>query len=225
MRSRTARGFTLIEMMVVVVLIGVGAALVMWGFGAQKEREKLRSASLELRGVLTQARQSALASGNRVAVLFFPNVVTSQAGATGRYVIYEDGEPAGAGLFDAGSAVNFDAYNPRSPNQGPNSQVIDTMDLPFLVSVGPPDGWGPGTRATGAYAGIPLDNPCAFCTGVGGRGAIVFDPLGSVSFYDRTGPALALTGAALSLTARDTREVKTIVVSANGSFLNIFTSR
>jgi prepilin-type N-terminal cleavage/methylation domain-containing protein len=218
-------GFTLIELMVVVVLIGVGAALVMWGFGAQKEREKLRGASLELRGVLTQARQSALASGNRVAVMFFPNVVTSLNGATGRYVIYEDGEPAGAGLFDAGGTVNFDAFDPRSPRQGPNSRVIDTMDLPFLVSMGPADGWGAGARATGAYAGIPLDNPCAFCTGIAGRGAIVFEPLGTVTFHDRNGPALALTGAAVSLTARDTREVKTIVVAANGSLLNIFTTR
>jgi prepilin-type N-terminal cleavage/methylation domain-containing protein len=225
MRSRSARGFTLIEMMVVVGLIAVGAALVAWGFGAQKEREKLRSSSLELRGALTQARQTALASGNRVAVMIFPAGFRSIQGPRAGYVVYEDGEPAGAGLFDAGAPVNFDAFDPNSPGKGPNSRVIDTSELPFLVSIGPPDGWGAGTVAKGAYAGIRLDVPCAFCTGAGGRGAIVFDPLGGVSFFDRNGPPLALSGAAVSLTARDTREVKTIVVGANGSFLNIFTSR
>jgi prepilin-type N-terminal cleavage/methylation domain-containing protein len=230
MPSRRARGFTLIEMMVVVGLIAVGVALVAWGFGAQKEREKLRSATLELRGALTQARQTALTSGNRVAVLFFPNGFRSAERALGEadsrtgYVIYEDGEPSGAGLFDAGAPVNFDAFDPMSPRQGPNSRVVDVMEMPFLVSIGPPGGWAGKKGPMGAYPGITLDDPCAFCTGAGRRGAIVFEPLGTVSFYDRNGPPLGLAGAAVSLTARDTQEVKTIVVGANGSFLNLFTT-
>jgi prepilin-type N-terminal cleavage/methylation domain-containing protein len=223
MPSRSSRGFTLLEMMVVVVLIGVGAALVMWGFGAQKEREKLRYASLELRGLLAQARQEALATGNRVAVMFFPTFQTDDKGAIGRVIVYEDGDAA---LFSLPApAVSFDGYDPKTTASGPRSRVVETMDLPFLVWIGPPDGWGAGKRTSGAYAGVALDNPCAFCTGAGSRGAIVFDPLGTVSFQDRNGPALALPAAAVSLTARDTNEVKTIVVGGNGSMLNIFTTR
>jgi prepilin-type N-terminal cleavage/methylation domain-containing protein len=223
MPHRRPRGFTLIEVMVTVALVAIGVALVVWGFGSQKEREKLRGASLELRGVLLQARQSALASGNRVVVMAFPNFVTDSNGSQGRFVIYEDGD--GDFFSQPPALVNFDGYDPASTAAGPRSQVIDTMDLPFLVSLGPPDGWGPGQKAPAPYAAIALDKPCAFCTGAGSRGAIVFDPVGSVSFYDRNGPALDLPGAALSLTARDTGEVKTVLVGTNGSMLGMFTTR
>lgn len=222
MPSRGSRGFTLVEMLVTVLLIGIGAALVVWGFGAQKERERLRGASLELRGALLQARQAALSSGNRVVVMLFPNFPTDGKGSQGRIILYED---ADATFFQATAPVNFEGYDPASTAAGPRSQVIDTMDLPFLVTVGPADGWGPGTAAPAPYANIPLDRACAFCTGLGARGAIVFDPVGTASFYDRNGPALGLPGAALSLTARDTGEVKTVLVGANGSMLGMFTNR
>lgn len=222
MPKRLARGFTLIEVTVTVALVAIGVALVVWGFGSQKERERLRGASLELRGVLLQARQSALASGNRVVVMAFPSFVTDARGSQGRFIIYEDGD---GDFFSPTAVVNFDGYDPASTAAGSRSQVIDTMDLPFLVSLGPPDGWGPGQSAPAPYAAIALDKPCAFCTGTGARGAIVFDPVGTVSFYDRNGPALALPGAALSLTARDTGEVKTVLVGTNGSMLGMFTTR
>jgi prepilin-type N-terminal cleavage/methylation domain-containing protein len=222
MPNRSPRGFTLIEVMVTVALVAIGAALVVWGFGSQKERERLRGTSLELRGALLQARQSALASGNRVVVMLFPDFVTDSNGAQGRLIIYEDGD---ATFFNAAATVNFGGYDPASTAAGPRSQVVDTMDLPFLVSVGPADGWGPGTKAPAPYSAIALDKACAFCTGANSRGAIVFDPVGTVSFYDANGPALALPGAALSLTARDTSEVKTVLVGTNGSMLGMFTTR
>jgi prepilin-type N-terminal cleavage/methylation domain-containing protein len=222
MQSRRPRGFTLVEILVTVLLVAVGAALVIWGFGAQKEREKLRSASLELRGALLQARGQALSSGNRVVVMLFPSFVTDSRGAQGRLIIYEDGD---ATFFDGTILPNFETYDPATTAAGPRSQVVDTMDLPFLVSVGPPDGWGAGTMAPAPYSGIALDRACAFCTGPNGRGAIVFDPVGTASFYAGNGPALPLPGAALSLTARDTAEVKTVLVGANGSMLGMFTNR
>jgi hypothetical protein len=97
--------------------------------------------------------------------------------------------------------------------------------VPFSVSNGPADGWGVGATANAPYAGVRLDTPCAFCTGADARGAVVFDPLGNVTFYDRNGPPLPLDAAAVSLTAQDTREVKTILVTGNGSLRSLFTSR
>jgi hypothetical protein len=103
--------------------------------------------------------------------------------------------------------------------------VIDTADLPSSVSFGPADGGGAGQTAKAPYAGVRLDTPCAFCTGADGRGAVVFGPLGDVTFQDRNGPPLPLTAAAVSLTGTGTREVKTVLVAGNGSMRSLFTAR
>jgi prepilin-type N-terminal cleavage/methylation domain-containing protein len=222
MPGRKAPGFTIIEMMVTVAIVAIGAGLVLWGFGAQKEREKLTGAALELRALLVQSRQQALTSGNRVVVMVFPNELTDSKGARGRLIIYEDGD---FDFFSGAGAVSFEDYDPRSTAAGPRSQVVDTMDLPWQVSFGPVDGWGLGTRAVAPYGGVRLDSPCLFCTGPQARGAVVFEPLGDVRFYDRNGPPLPLDGAALSLTARNTGDVKTVLIGGNGSMRSMFTAR
>jgi prepilin-type N-terminal cleavage/methylation domain-containing protein len=221
-RRRGGAGFTLIEMMVVLAIVAIGAALVLWGFGAQGAREKLRLSTLELRGLFSQARQTAYTTGNRVVVMVFPEQVTNFAGARGRIIVYEDGD---FDLFSGAGAVSFDTYNPGGTAAGPRSQVVDTMDLPTQVAIGPADGWGGGARAQAPFDSVALDKGCAFCTGAGSRGAVVFEPLGDVTFYDRNGVPLALDGAALSLTADDTREVRTLVIARNGMMRSLFTAR
>jgi prepilin-type N-terminal cleavage/methylation domain-containing protein len=222
MPNRKRRGFTLIELVTVVAIVGVAAAMVLWGYAKVKERGLLRGAALEMRGIFVAARQHAATTGNRTVVMIFPNEVTDFRGAVGKLILYEDGD---ADFFGGGGPLTFDAYDPRVEEAGPRSQVVETMELPFTVTFGPVDGWGVGTTAVAPYAGIPLDRPCVFCTGANGRGAVVFDPLGAVTFYDRDGPPLPLPGAALTLTARDTNEVKTLLIAGNGSMRSIFAAR
>jgi len=211
MTRRTNLGFTLIELMVVVAVVGVLATLAVTTFGRQKPRQTLDNQALELRSLLHGARQTALTTGQPVVVMLFPDYAVGTP-SIGRLIVYQDG--AGS-FFQTAAAVNFDNVSVAQPVAGPGSEVLDRLDLPFGVIVGPTAGQGAGAVMPPPFAGIAIDKACGFCTGANRRGAIVFDPGGSASFYDRAGAPLALpAGASFSLTSADAAEVRTLVVAA-----------
>jgi len=215
MRRRSAPGFTLVEMMVVIAVVAVVAAMGYALFGRQQPRQQLSGFALELRGLLHGARQTAFATGHRVVVMVFPDQVQGLRGQ-GRLILYEDGD---FDFFSDAAAINFAGYDPTTSVAGPRSQALDVVDLPGQVVVGPPTGQGATAIMPAPFDGIPINVDCAFCLGADRRGAVVFDPLGSVTFQDRNGPPLALPkGASLSITAPDAGEVRTIaIVAANGA--------
>jgi prepilin-type N-terminal cleavage/methylation domain-containing protein len=214
------RGFTMVEMMVVVLIIGTLATLAWAAFGRQKPRQTLNGFSAELGALLHASRQNAFASGFPVVVMFFPDQATPLG--TGRIIIYQEGSGT---FFSAAGAPNFGTYDPVARPVGPQSEVTEVLDVPFGVVIGPADGQGAAALMPAPYAGIPINTACVFCTGTNRRGAIVFDPTGSVSFHDANGPALALPiGASFSLrssandlptTAAAGAEVRTIVIAAS----------
>jgi prepilin-type N-terminal cleavage/methylation domain-containing protein len=218
------RGFTLIELMVVLAVAGILATLAASAYGRSRPRLKMTGFLVELRGLLHGARQTALMSGKPVAVMVFPDLVT--ATGTGRIIVYQDGD---GDLFSAAAAVNFGAYDPTTQVAGGLSEVLEVLDLPANVRIGPVDGMGSSATMKAPFAGIAVNTSCGFCTGTDGRGAVVFQPLGHVTFQDDNGPALPLpTGASISLraeqpdlptTAAAGAEVRSIAIAAaTGSF-------
>lgn len=73
----SARGFTLVEMMVVVAIVAVVAAIAVPNFSALIEGRKVRAAAEQLRDVLVLARQEALKRNAPVVVASVNNVVTA----------------------------------------------------------------------------------------------------------------------------------------------------
>jgi prepilin-type N-terminal cleavage/methylation domain-containing protein len=210
-RRHRPGGFTLIEMMVVLAIIGVVAGLSYAAFGRQQPRQKLDQFALELRALMVGARQTAQATGSPVALLVFPDYVTPLG--TGRLILYRDGDFS---LFSAAAALNFDNYDFKNPSAAARSEVLDTIDLAGGVVVGPATGQGPAAIMPAPFNGIAINLACPFCTGVGRRGAIVFQPTGAVTFQDRAGAALALPiGSSLSVTQPDSAEIRTITVAAS----------
>jgi prepilin-type N-terminal cleavage/methylation domain-containing protein len=218
------RGFTLIELMVVLAVAGILAGLAVSSFGRARPRLKMTGFLVELRGLLHGARQTALLTGKPVVVMVFPDQVTPSG--TGRIIVYQDGN---GDFFSAAAPVNFGGYDPTTQVAGSLSEVLEVLDLPPNVRVGPIDGMGSAATLKAPFAGIAVNTRCGFCTGAGGRGAVVFQPLGHVTFQDANGPALALpSGASLSLradqpelptTAAAGAEVRTIAIAApTGSF-------
>jgi hypothetical protein len=203
----------------VVAIAGGLAALAFSAFGRQKPRQKLNAHAIEFRSRLHGARQAALASGKPLVLMVFPDLVTSTG--TGRLILYQDGD---GNFFSTAAAVSFEEYDPTTTAAGALSEVLEVIDLPANVRIGPADGMGSAAVLRAPFAGIAVNNRCGFCTGDDGRGAIVFDALGSVTFQDRNGPALALpAGASISFraeepdlasTAAGGAEVRTFAIAA-----------
>ncbi len=222
---RHSGGFTLIEMMVTVAIIGAVAALAIMGFGRQKPRAQLNGATTELQALLHEARQNALATGRLTVVMVFPAFRATADYGAGRFVVYEDGSGT---FFTAGAPVNFGAFVPTSDAAGTRSRVVTDMNLARQVWVGPSDGQGAAAVMPAPFDRVPIGAACTFC--VGDRGAIAFDSQGGASFYSGNGAPLAVAGGSVSLynpseatdpaldTAAIVPEIRTLtVVAATGS--------
>lgn len=213
---RPTYGFTLVELAVVLAIIGVITAAAALSLSRARPRADLASAAAELHAVLHGARARALASGNDVAVMVFPNHDLGNE-RLGRVIVYEDGDFS---LFDAAAPVNLDGYDPALPAHGPRSEVVSVVDLPRRTRVGPATGLGAPLAAP--YATVRVDSDCTFCAGAGAarRGAVVFDAAGAARFQSAAGAPLDVDGGSVSLTALDLAgpPVRTLVIgAANGS--------
>lgn len=205
--TRKARGVTLTELMVVLAVVAIVAAIASNRMTRSRPRASLIGSTVELRALLHQARQQALVSGADVAVLVYPGV-SGQADSLGRVVVYQD---ALFNFFNAASAVHFGAYDPialgGATDAGGNfkGEVIETHDLPKGVVFGPASGMGTSATLPAPFNTIPVTKECSFCVGTGAarRGAVVFDHRGRARFYGADGPPMVVDGGSLSLTTAE----------------------
>lgn len=196
-------GYTLIELMVVVAIIGIMATIAGSYFLRTTSRGNLASSASELQALFHQARQTALATGNPVAVLVYPNYSPPSGGgatAKGYFIVYQD---ACFDFFTGGATcgVSYSAYAPATLKYGGTSQVIDTMTLPHGVVVGPSTGMGAAATLRAPLQGVVVNVACSFCGTTGG--AVQFDSRGQATFFKLSGttvtPYTPSGGASLSL--------------------------
>lgn len=212
--QRVHRGFTLVELAVVVAIVGVIGGLAWSNLWRLRPRAQMADASNELVALLHGARQHALATGNDVVVMVFPQFAIR--GSTGRVIVYEDGD---ASFLTAGSPLNFAAYDPAVLAAGSRSSVVADYEFPRNIVVGPAAGAGAAAALFAPLAGIPINVDCSFCRAGGDRrGAIRFDSRGRAFFYsDNTGvgqPAANVVGGSLSLTTLEVGGQRTLIVTS-----------
>lgn len=221
-RRDLPRGFTLIEMAVVVAIVGVLAALAITSFERSKPRANLATTSTELHALIRNARLNALATGTATIVAFFPEY-QNRRGGVGRVVVLED--PAGT-FFVSTAAPNFSSYDPAT--EVGTAEILARLDFPRGVVL---------ASAPGAPAAFPAPfdritvGDCTFCATSGdARGAIRFDGRGKATFFSAAGAPLDVWGASLALSMRETRTtaplmdgVRLFVVTAATGGLKSFT--
>lgn len=227
---RRPSGFTLIELMMVITILGVLVALAVASFDSLRARTGPRNAAADLSSALSLARNRALDRGSDVWFIIYPDYETN-----GAWYIYEDIKVAfgGAASPADGGILLFSDFEP--PNDiyplGTESgnRLIDSGELRlyprsttrFVADAGVP--WGVPFAALNTNA----TPECTFCTpgGPGGhqRGAIVFTGDGSVRFVDGDGNALMDRAAGFSIGgADDARQGTRFAVSRATGHAGVF---
>jgi prepilin-type N-terminal cleavage/methylation domain-containing protein len=94
------RGFSIIEILVVITIIGIIALCAIPGFASYRRRSSCLAAGDELRGILRAVRSRAIARGRHAGVKFV------HSGSNWTYTLYDDGNGNGIANSDISSGVD-----------------------------------------------------------------------------------------------------------------------
>jgi prepilin-type N-terminal cleavage/methylation domain-containing protein len=207
---RRFAGFTTIEVMIVVAIIGIFAALAIPSWRAYQRNLQLRAAARTVANAFSYARSHALATGNRHVVVFAVgpddvcgNPIVNSKGQPVPVLVYEDNDGGAANCcFDAGeerlaeNAVPVVSWGVApAPPAGPLPSPEDAGggDYSTGASFTQPDGSDAAWVSFGAD-GVPVafNAACNFGTTGSGAGAVyltngarnyavVLNPLGTAN--------------------------------------------
>ncbi|OJH37446.1 pilus assembly FimT family protein [Cystobacter ferrugineus] len=221
-REQRPGGFTLVEVLVVMAIIGVTTGLALVAYEAVGRRGALQSAAFELQGVLGTARTRAASVGHPVWVVFYPagGRGTLSTG-NGAFLVVEDRQSAFArnprGLFALPFTVD------ASGGTGGVSAIFYLEDYGKKVRFG---ALTPGsTDEFGApFVGLAVQT-CSFCAGTDGpSGAMGFYPDGSARFVDGTGRWISTTNQSLAFSSTQGRDQYLFAISGPSGYMATFSS-
>jgi prepilin-type N-terminal cleavage/methylation domain-containing protein len=215
---RSRAGFTLVEMMLVVAIVAIFAALAVPSWQRYQSNNQLRAAARSVSNAFSYARSRAVATGNRYVVAFAVdpgnpndvcgNAIEDEKGNPVPFVVFEDGTPAAADCCYDPAELRLSERALPSVSWGvtiaPAPATADTGGGNYLTgsSFAEPDGSDAAWVAFGPD-GVPVAFNVACNVGTTGTGAgavyltngdrdysVVLSPLGT-STVDRYDPAEA----------------------------------
>ena len=132
------KGFTLLELMIVIAIFGILAAVMTPSFLAWRDRSKVRGDATELRSAFESAKLRAIKHNTNVVVVFPDNVSyqafidTNEDGVQdpGEDIIFDRTLAPGVTISTNTFAGADMAFNPRGMANGPNSTGRVIMTSP-----------------------------------------------------------------------------------------------
>ena len=103
--SKRSSGFTLLELLIVVAVIGIIALCAVPAFGTYRRRMSVMAAADQLRAIFRATRARAIATGHNAGVKFI-------AGREWTYAIYDDGDGDGVRNDDIDRGIDRRIFGP-----------------------------------------------------------------------------------------------------------------
>lgn len=229
-QAHRARGFTLLEVMMVVAIIGVLTALSVVTYDAVGKRGALQNAAFDLQGTLSMSRTRAMSRGYPVWVVVFSSANRQgQTGGAGAFMVVED--RASRFVKNPSALYSLELVpNVTSSRDELSGQVVETGEVSsvyFLDDYSKKVRFGALKPGRVGQFGAPFSalaaQTCSFCTTSGSlRGAIGFYPDGAARFYDGSGNPVSGTNHSLALSNVDGLNQQLFAISGPSGYMAAF---
>jgi prepilin-type N-terminal cleavage/methylation domain-containing protein len=214
-REHRDGGYTLIELVVVLAILGVLVGLSMVAYTEVGRRGALQNAAFDFQGVLSSARTRAVSRGYPVWVLVFPTFSrTAKTGGLGSFAVVEDQN--GTYLRIAQAVMSSEVADLEGVTQVTYLQDYSKKARFEALTPGRTDLFG------APFKGLSVQT-CSFCSGAGyPRGAVVFFPDGGARFVDGDGGFLSTPNQSLAFSSVEGRSQYLFAISGPAGYMATF---